>query len=230
MKIAICDDSQAQLTAFVKIASTDTNLVKAYLSGDNLYRSILHGERFDLIFLDIDMPGMSGIDTAKAIRTIDGSVVIVFITNYAQYALEAFECEAFHYLIKPISEERIADVISRVENKLSHTSDYHVLKMRGKSIKIPISDIYYVECVRKHLLYHTGHNTFEIVGTISNAYKTLIPHDFIMIHQGYIVNMDKIVDFDEKYVILDNGEKVEMSIRKRKDALLRYAKFIERYI
>ena len=230
MKIAICDDSQAELTALVKYAASDKHQIMAYLSGENLYREIENGGRFDLIFLDIDMPKMSGLETARAIRSKDEKTVIVFITNHAQYALEAFECEAFHYLIKPVSKDRISEIIAKAERKLDKKSDYCVIKTKGKSIKLLISDIYYLECMRKHVIYHTKDRSFETVDSLSNAFKALCAHDFIMVHQGYIVNMNKIVDFNDKFIILDNGQKVEMSVRKRKETLLKYAEFLERYI
>ena len=230
MKIAICDNSQTDAHILSDYACSDIHSVRVYQGGNELCGAISDGERFALIFLDIDMPGMNGIETAKCIRTLDKDVVIVFVTSFAQYALEAFECEAFHYLLKPVTKDRITTLISRVEDKLNRHSHFHTIKFKGKTIRLPVSDIFFVECLRKHVIYHTEDRSYDTIGNISDAYKSLCEYNFIQIHQGYIVNMEKIADFDDKFVILDNGKKVEISVRKRKETLLRYAEFLERYI
>ena len=95
---------------------------------------------------------------------------------------------------------------------------------------MPISEIYYVECSNKHIIYHTRTSFYDTVGKLSDAYNALKDYNFIQIHQGYIVNMEKISDFDDKFVILNNNFKVEISVRKRKETLLKYAEFVERSV
>lgn len=229
MRIAVCDDSHEDAAFLCELSKDHT--VSVYNDGLKLLSVISEeGKSFDLIFLDVDMPGMNGIDTAKAVRAYDKNVIIVFVTSYSQYALDAFDCEAFHYLVKPVSNRKITELITRVEEKLGRSLVYHSIKLKGKTIRLPVSDIFYVECLRKHVIYHTEDRSYDTIGNISDAYRSLCEYNFIQIHQGYIVNMEKIADFDDKFVILDNGKKVEMSVRKRKETLLRYAEFLERYI
>ena len=230
MKIAICDNSITDARTLADCCSDGEHTTEVFHSGAKLYDAICSGNRYDLIFLDVDMPDMNGIETGKAIRDSDPDVIIVFVTSYSQFALEAYECEAFNYLLKPATKEKITNVITRVNQKAKQIRHYHIIKTKGKSIRLNVSDIYYVECLRKHVIYHTNDRTHDTIGNISDAYRALCDYNFIQIHQGYIVNLEKIVDFDDKFVILDNGSKVEISVRKRKETLLKYAQYLERYI
>jgi len=234
MRIAICDDSPKDASTLRELCigagESNTNTCDVFSSGNELCEAYNTARLYDLVLLDVDMPGLNGIQTGKLIRDIDPNVVIVFITSYPQYALEAFECEAFNYLLKPCTKEKLYDLLTRVQAKLRTHTLYHLIKTKGKTIRIPISDIYYVECLNKHVYYHTASGIYDTVGRIGDAYNALRDLDFVQIHQGYIVNMDKIADFDKQSVTLDNGARVEMSVRRRKEALKTYAEFLERYI
>ena len=230
MNIAICDNSNRDALRLADCCSDMQHQIDIYYSGAKLCDALSKGSLYELIFLDVDMPDMDGIQTGKTIREYDRRATIVFVTSYEQYALQAFECEAFNYLLKPASKEKIQSIFCRVEQKTDREGRYHVIKTKGKSIRLSIPDIYYVECLRKHVIYHTKNSSYDTIGNISDAYRALYDQNFIQVHQGYIVNMDKIADFDDKFVILDNGSRVEISVRKRKETLLNYAKFLERYI
>ena len=235
MRIAICDnDINDAITLRELCMAADAEALHSYsifTSGAKLCESFDHaGRPYDLVFLDIDMPEMNGIQAGKVIRRYDPEVVIVFTTAYSRFALEAYECQPLNYILKPCPQSKISAVINKVEQTLRLNTAYHVIKIKSKSIRLPIYNILYVESVKKHIIYHTQNGIYETVGNLSDAYDTLRPLGFVQVHQGYIVNMDKIVDFDERYIILENKEKVEMSARKKTATMRAYAEYLERYI
>ena len=231
IRIAICDDSAMDAEHLKSVCQScelpDTPKISVYQSGQSLLAELSAGN-FDVIFLDIDMPDSNGIEVGKAIRQGKENAIIIFCTSYPQYAIEAYDCEAFHYILKPCARERIQDVLHRAINKLGVIRKYHNIKVQNKTIKIPISDIYYVEYCQKHILYHLTDRTIETTGRFSDIYDELKKFGFYQIHQGYIVNFEKVRDFKGFTAVLEDGRNVMISIRKKSDVLLAYAKFVEK--
>lgn len=232
MRIAICDNSAKDAHLIKKLCLEDgPHLCDIYLSGNSLYDKYRNmSSSYDVIFLDIDMPGLNGIETGKEIRKLDKNVIIVFVTNYEQYAIASFSCEPFNYVLKPCKLDTILRILNKAKEKLVFSAKCHIIRSKSKTIRLPISEIYYVECSNKHVIYHTRTSFYDTIGKLSDAYNALKDYNFIQIHQGYIVNMEKISDFDDKFVILNNNFKVEISVRKRKETLLKYAEFVERSV
>ena len=231
IRIAICDDSAMDAEHLKSVCEScelpDSPEISVYQSGQSLLAELSAGN-FDVIFLDIDMPDSNGIEVGKAIRQEKENAIIIFCTSYPQYAIEAYDCEAFHYILKPCTRERIQDVLLRAINKLGMIRKYHSIKVQNKIIKIPISDIYYVEYCQKHILYHLTDRTIETTGRFSDIYDELKKFGFYQIHQGYIVNFEKVRDFKGFTAVLEDGRNVMISIRKKSDVLLAYAKFVEK--
>ena len=103
-----------------------------------------------------------------------------------------------------------------------------IVKVKNKTIKLLYSEICYIECCRKHIIYHTEDRDVDTVGTLRETYSAVKDHDFLQVHQGYIVNMEKIFDFDDSEIILDDGRRVMMSVRKKKEVFLAYAKYLRK--
>ena len=228
--IAICDDSQKD-SLFLKslcqkCTLSDTIKVELFDSGDAII-SAINEYKFDIVFLDVDMPELNGISVGKKIREINKNVIIIFCTNYPQYAIEAFDCEAFHYLLKPCTGEKVQDILARAVKKLGIMHTYHLLKIQNKSLRLALSDIYYIEYCQKHIIYHTNEKRIETTGKFSAVYDELKKYGFYQVHQGYIVNLAKIQDFQGYNVILENGQTVLISVRKKREVLLAYAKYVE---
>jgi DNA-binding LytR/AlgR family response regulator len=102
--------------------------------------------------------------------------------------------------------------------------------VKNQTYKIPINDIYYIECCRKHVIYHLKNKTIETVDKLSSAYNALSDFGFYQIHQGYIINFDKVYEFKDYSVVLEDKRTVMMSVRKKREVLLAYAKYTERFI
>lgn len=230
INIAICDDNQGDSMHLHSLCKScvlpDEISITTYTSGEELLPDV-RDNKLSIVFLDVDMPGDNGIETGKKIRELDKSIIIIFYTSFPQYAIEAYDCEAFHYLLKPCSEEKLQEVLSRAVKKLGLMHHHISLRMHNRSVRLPISDIYYVEYCQKHVIYHTKDESFTTTGKFFQVYDELKRFGFYQLHQGYIVNLSKICDFRGYTAVLDNGFSVPISIRKKRDTLLAYAKYVE---
>ena len=232
MKIAICDDNKFDIVTIKNILLSnplaDSWEIDTYTSSQNLLNSIYKDVHYDITFLDVDIPYINGLDLGKKIKDKCPTTEIVFITNYPQYAIDAYDCEAFHYLLKPVDTKKAMLVIQRLIKRIQEQNKYYKIKIRTEYIRIPINDIYFIECCRKHIIYHLKDKRYETAcGKFSDVCNDLKEYGFYQVHQGYIVNMDKIHHFDKYSVILDDNRDIMMSVRKRTEVLSAYAKYIE---
>lgn len=230
MKIVICDDNSKDVDILRKLLSNNDYIknngkIYSFTQSKELYARIKTD--FDIVFLDIDMPEINGIELGNHIHKYCPDTYIVFVTSYPQYAIDAFDCEAFHYLLKPINKQKADNVINALIQKHTEKNKYHIVKIKTESLRIPIKDIYYIEYCRRHVIYHLKDREYETVGKFSDVYDELKDFGFFQIHQGYIVNMDKIVEFDKYSVILEDCKTVMMSTRKRTEVIMAYTKYIE---
>ncbi|MBE6704967.1 MAG: response regulator transcription factor [Ruminococcaceae bacterium] len=233
-KICICDDSEsARLTLQRRLDETNLfdNAEYSFCSnGDSLIREINKGIRYDFIFLDADMPGHSGTETGKMIYSVDKTAVIIFVSSYPQYAIEAFDCHAYAYLLKDSDNERFLSVIKGAVEKRRLSGGFRYLRTRDGTVFCPLSEIYYMECLRKQLIYYTEKEKYitrELIGETETKTEDL---GFCRVHKGYIVNLSKIHHITKTDVILTNGAKVPISTRKRTYVIERFNDYVRRYI
>lgn len=234
MKIAICDDNPAERSALKRRLDAMGELTGAeyrfFSDGEELICEYEKGERYDLVFLDVEMGRVDGINAGNYISSVDGGAMIIFVTSYPQYAIEAFDCNAFHYLLKSSDDDRFNSVIRRALQHYKKDHRFYTLATKDGMVRLPLSDIYYVECFRKHLYFYTADATYVTKSTLKDAIAALQPFDFYQVHQGYVVNFEKVVQIIGGEMILDNGMRVSISVRKHTDVIHAYSRFIERTI
>ena len=231
MKIAVCDDiSTSRKDIISKVNHVFTNQVTfcEFASSEELLAEYSNGKKFDIIFLDVEMKVINGIEAGRKIREYDSKAIIIFVSNYPKYAIPAYDCEALYFIVKPIENENFYKVLNKAMDKYKLLHQYYVIKNKGNVIKIPVRKIVYVEIYRKHLIIHTTTSVYETVGKLNEALLELEPFGFCQVHQGYLVNMNLIRGFSNYDVVMENGEKVMMSVRKRADVLRTFACYLER--
>lgn len=234
MKICICDDDLRIHDEIKQLigeffSKNDIPDFSDFSTGEDLLLHYSKGNEFDIIFLDIEMSEINGIETAEEIRKTSPEAIIIFVSSHKNYVFDAFRCEALHFLVKPIDRAEFNDVFNRAMNKYRSARNFMPLQWQNTRMNIKISDIYFVEGYRRHLKIHTTNESFEAQGNISSAYEKLREHGFLLIHQGYLVNMQYIKRFNATDVVLENGAMVMMSARRRADALIIYNNFVRKW-
>lgn len=232
MKICVCDDNPAVCEEIRKLICdyTDTAAaVDTFSTGDELIARYSAGNFYDIIFLDIEMSGINGIDAASEIRKYSENAIIIFVSSHKIYVFDAFRCEALHFIVKPINVCEFEDVFRRAINKYRSTQIFLPLKWQNSRMNVKISDITFVESVHRHLRVHTEKQVFEAVGKLSDAYAELKDLGFVQVHQGYLVNMHYIQRFNSNDISLSDGTQIMVSRGKRPEALREYDRFLQKW-
>ncbi|MCR4674535.1 MAG: LytTR family DNA-binding domain-containing protein [Lachnospiraceae bacterium] len=174
---------------------------------------------YDIILMDIEMQFMDGMSAAKKIREVDEEVVIMFITNSPQYAMQGYAVDALDYVLKPINyfafSERLTKAISRIKN---HEEKYITLNYRGGVQKIKVSDLYYVEIQDHDLIYHTKDGNLVIRGTMREAEDALKEESFFRCNKAFLVNLYYVDGFEGGDALV-GGERLLVSRAKKKEFL-----------
>lgn len=233
MKIIICDDeplAREQIRRYIQNynqAMPDYELLE-FSSGEELVRSCKDNLCADIVFLDIELNNLDGIDTAKLIRIYNKKIIIIFVSSHKERVFDAFDCETFHFITKPFSQEKFDDVLEKALAKYKLQHQYYMIKWRNQSIKMPIEKIKYLEICRRHVVFHTYDGEFQMSTTLADVLNDLVAYGFLQTHQGYVVNMGLIMRIEGLEIMLMDGTKVSISARKRKTVITEYANYISR--
>lgn len=224
-KIAVCDDEQAICSLIEKISlqyqkESCTKLeIEVFYSGEELYKHIQERGRFDLIFLDIEMKLVNGIEVGRKIREEmdDYSTKIVFVSGTDSYYRDLFEVQPLNFISKPIQPNKIRENI-RLAMKLSNQLDgVFKYKKRQESYKIDVRDILYFESMNREIRMVTTQGEERFYGKLEEIITQVAKYQFIQIHKSYVVNYNQIIQFRYEAVILPDGESLPISQSKRKE-------------
>ena len=198
MRIAICDNEKAEadiISAAVKVF-IDKNKAcsissEVYLSGADLLASIQIGCRFDIYLLDIIMPGLSGMELAKIIRTSDSSAKMIFLTSSRDFAIDSYTVNAYYYLLKPIDPGKLEQLLQEILNSEDIKPRTLSIKTASGYANIDLKSIEYVEVIGRTLRWAlSGGKIVESVGRLLDIEAELTKYpEFIKPHRSYIVNM-----------------------------------------
>jgi len=196
LKLVICEDDQQQADILKKhlLSILPKNTITTFYNGSILLKFIREASDDipSIIFLDIEMPGINGIETAKEIRQILPAVDIVFITGHPKFALDAFNVYAFDYILKPLSKERLENTLKLIISKQEKSEKFIFVKSRGMLFKVRQEDIYFIEKIYNKCIIYTKDFTYNTVTPLKTFFDELDPEMFINTHKAYIVNKYKI--------------------------------------
>lgn len=193
--------------------------IKAYKSAITLLEE--YDGNADLLFLDIQLPYMTGMEAAHKIRDIDKNVIIVFVTNLAQYAIEGYEVDAYDFVLKPVSYPSLALKLKRLisiinQRKLLNDDQRSIIFNTKNSIqKAAIEDIIYIEVSNHNLIVHLTDSDIHLRGTISSMYEKLKDYHFVLCNSCYLVNLAYVKGIDGDEVMIQD-KKLKISQPKRK--------------
>jgi len=231
-KAAICDDDKEVLLKlgnmlgdFCSQRSISLGLDK-YSNSFDLLENMKKVD-YDIVILDILMPGLTGMQAAYEIRSYNKEVKIIFITSSAEYAVESYMVNAYFYLLKPIAEERFFSVLDNIILELEAKSEFLVVNFPQGIIKLPFSEIECLEIYNKNLIFYISDGTKkQIRGSLSDFEEILLAHrEFVKVHRSYIVNMEYIYTINSKEIITYAKRKIPVSrllFKKVKESYMDY--------
>ena len=228
MDIAVVDDEKAireHICGLVEERQPESR-IEAYATGGELLAS---GKRFDIVFLDIQMEGMNGIEAARSLREKNANLgvedtVLVFITGIKDYVFDAFDLYAFQYLLKPIDEGKFAEALERAVREAAKKKERRVLFIKSRNLTLDQSEILYIESRAKKVEIHTAGaaQAIEIYAAMDELEEQL-GENFYRCHRAYIVNMDCITEYDGESITLTGGDRVYLTKKK-------YGEFVKAYM
>ena len=221
-----CDDIAKQIENILKQSNMDF-IIKKFFSGMEL---IQRKESFDIIFLDIKMPKISGMELAKKIRKQGKQSLIVFITSAREYVFEAFDVEAFQYLLKPIQNHKLKSVLEKAAKRLQIDAytDFLIISADRQTKKVFLKDILYIESIGRIAKIHCNEGTLETYEQIGILAEKLSDKSFFRCHKCFLVNLDYVDSFDKTEVRLENGERIMLARRRYEDFQKRILSYMKR--
>lgn len=215
------DDADAEVTASMIDRYFDGDAsryaVTRFADGDSLLRN--YKASFDLMFLDVEMPGTDGVTVARRLRVVDDQTVLVFTTKMAQYAVEGYDVDAIGYLLKPLNYYAFAIKMRKAEDIVARRRSVTVpLTVGSETVFVPSADIRYVEVLDHALLYHTGEGICKVWASLKDAAETLEPVGFVPVSRYCLVNLEWVRAVHGDDVDVD-GERVRVSRSRRKSLM-----------
>ena len=233
MRIAICDDEK-NIRELIKgkIANQYPNAnIIFYNSGEEL---LLSDNPIDILFLDIQMQGKNGMETARELRKKDKKIIIIFVTAVEEYVFQAFDVGAFHYIVKPIDDTKFKEVLHRAIEEWNakqptnqETEDkYLMINNGGVHIKVTIDDIVYAEVFNRKVVIHKLNETIEYYGKMSDL-ENVAGESFFRPHRAYLINFKYVEKYDATTIYLEKGTAL-MAKQKYPEFVKKYMKYNQR--
>ena len=170
---------------------------------------------YDVVFMDVEMPHLNGMDTAKKLRQVDEMCTLVFVTNMAQYAIGGYAVAAMDYILKPVAYDNVKFRLKRVFSRLRSSEKEVMIRVNGAVRRISVSDIYYVESYAHRVIYHTSGGDHEAWDSISHVEEELADSGFARCNSGYLVNL-RYVTAVEGQVAVVGGYRLKISDSRKK--------------
>lgn len=230
VSIVIVDDDelqQAHMRQLVNDATQqlDINInLTIFPSSEALLFAMEDHPEWELVFLDIEMGGMNGMEAARQIRQHNSDIQLVFATGYAEYAVEGYGVQALDYLLKPITSSTIERVLERFLNLQVEPETYVIFNVSGDPKRVNLSEILYLEALQGQVLVHLSGDVLTLNESLSQVTRQLNDR-FIPVHRSYWVNLEAVDQLLKQDVLLTNGNKIPMSRRQSKDVQQAFIEF-----
>ena len=233
MRIAICDDEKniRELIANkVEKQYPDAEII-FFQSGEEL---LLVDESIDILFLDIQMSGIDGMETARELRKKDKKVILIFVTAVEEYVFQAFDVGAFNYIVKPIDDGKFSDVLHRAVDEWSSQNinekepeeRYVLINNSGVHTKVILDEIVYAEVFNRKVVIHKLDGEIEYYGKMSDL-ESLAGDSFFRPHRAYLINFKYVEKYDATTIYLERGTAL-MAKQNYPEFVKKYMKYIQK--
>ena len=234
MEIAICDDEKLFIGVLSEKLSEVMNKnhikynITAFLNGSELISSLNDpSNRFDVVFLDVDMPGANGEDVAEYIISSKKSIPVIFVTNHDDFVFSSFKYRPFGFLRKSHVDSELEEAVIRLDNYLSKSGQCYTFTFQGKLISLLYNKIKYIEAYGHEVIIHTTDADIRTTRSLSETEKALSSYGFIRVHKSFIVNTRFIFSVERNNIILTDNSSLPVSRTKNeeiKQAMIKFAR------
>lgn len=227
--------------AIVEDTQSDAELLGTYLScyakerGIELKRTMFtdgdafltnYGTGFDIVLMDIEMPGIDGVATAKKLRERDENVTLIFVTHLANHALDGYEVRALDFLVKPVEYPNFCIKLDRALDSCEKNRAREVaIPTVGGVRRVRLDRLYYIEVMDHTLVFHMQDGDLSVRGSIKECERKLAPYDFVRCNNSFLVNLRYVSELDGSDVLLD-GHRIPVGRTKKKEFLQRLAQYL----
>lgn len=234
MLAAICDDDKRERENIGEIVRRKMKKRGEHLELDHFECGEAFVEKYergrggyDLIFMDIYMDQLNGLEAIRQIRNHDRKAVVIFMTSSPDFAVESYSVHAFGYLLKPIEQNKVEEVMDRYMEECHPRTRQSLLVINGSAgRRIAYDDILYIESRRMSLrIVCNGGIEYSIRKKLDDVQAELPETRFLRCNQSYIVNMDRIKDVDTEFTV-ENGDRIPIKVREQKRIRDRYATYL----
>lgn len=181
---------------------------------------------YDIVLMDIEMPGMDGMETARELRRMDTTVILIFVTNLAQFAISGYEVEALDFILKPINKYSFALKLKRAAARTARRTDEFIsIRTEGNIHSVRIASIKYLEVTGHYVVYHTTQGNLTEYTTLKEAYGKINKSVFVFASRSYLVNLQH-VDAVNRETVVVGGDKLLISRPQRKVFLAAVANYL----
>ncbi len=224
MRIAICEDNEKEL-AYVSELLMEYQMDRevdmdchSYHSSTDFLCDVKSGE-YDLVLLDVVMPGISGVQAAQELRERDRNVRIIFMSFSPEFAVESYHVGAYYYLLKPLGADSLFPLLDRVREELyTQEEQGFVLKNRKGVVRIPFTGLEYVEVINKTVSFHLAsgviHEATAVLGEFEE--KLLDRPEFLKTHRSFLVNLNYVQAMDENCIVTRNNHRIPLFRQRRR--------------
>ncbi|MBQ3489331.1 MAG: response regulator transcription factor [Clostridia bacterium] len=222
LNIAILDDERSQTEKISTVVRDWSEReghrceLRTFFSAEEFLFEYESDSSYDILLLDVEMGEISGISLAKRIRKENNRAEIIFITSHFEFAGEGYEVDALHYLVKPISEAKLCEVLSKAAEKLSVEPPSVVITCGGETVKLYESEILYTESFLHYIVIHTREKEYKLKESIS-FFEEKLSEDFFRAHRSYLVSLKHIVRISRTCVLLDDRTEIPLARGKYND-------------
>jgi len=228
LNVAICEDEKILSNIIKSMIREDKPEyeITMFCNGEEL---LLSDKEYDIVFLDIDLPGKDGISVARELRANNYTGYIIFQTGYTEYMPEAFEVKAFRFLTKPISSEEISRTLNVLEKDYYENNKKIIFDERNQ-LYVNASDVLYIKADNNYSLIYTNNNVISIKKPLKILSSELGTEDFVQVHRSYLVSLKNITKIAEDGIHIDNNDiKIPVSRRCFSNVRKTYAEYMKKH-
>lgn len=218
LSIAVCDDEVIECCSMagkIKVILEEMKvpcIIRQFRNGRELLRA---SESFDIVFLDIIMCGLDGMKTAQLFREKTPDRILIFVSSSREYVFDAYDVEAFWYLLKPVDDKKLKNVLQKAVMKTKKRSrEFIIVSKERQKKKLFLDDIYYFEMNGRIIDVHGKEGVFSYYGQIGELEGKLLDKGFFRCHKSYLINLKCVDGYNRREALLENGENIVVAKRR----------------